>query len=196
MTTDTRFAKLLADIPEDLARNEKFVVELEDYAKVITIKKGDYLLRSGELCRDAYFVNRGIFINQFISEKGNEIVVGFSIDDFYPFLSAIGYITEAPSEFEIKALTDGELLCFSRDQLNQMSRNYPPFMIYYQRAMMAIISKLHMISVIRQSYTTEEFMHYLYTHYISLVNRVPDKYIARFMGISTSWYCKLKKRLH
>jgi hypothetical protein len=36
---------------------------------------------------------------------------------------------------------------------------------------------------------------YLYNEYIWIVNRVPDKYIARFMGISNAWYCKLKKRL-
>ena len=28
-----------------------------------------------------------------------------------------------------------------------------------------------------------------------IMQRVPDKYIAQYMGISNAWYCKLKKRI-
>lgn len=49
METDAHFARLLADLPEALARDEVFLGELEKNAKVICVKKGDYLLRTGEL---------------------------------------------------------------------------------------------------------------------------------------------------
>lgn len=45
---------------------------------------------------------------------------------------------------------------------------------------------------IRQSCTAEEFIKYLYNHYMWIMQRVPDKYIAQYMGISNAWYCKLK----
>ncbi|HAD02893.1 MAG TPA: hypothetical protein DCE74_11920 [Porphyromonadaceae bacterium] len=61
--------------------------------------------------------------------------------------------------------------------------------------MMMVISKIYTMYAARQSHTAEGFMEYLYNEYIWIVNRVPDKYIARFMGISNAWYCKLKKRL-
>lgn len=192
---DSRFEKLLVDLPEALARDESFIHELIENVEIVAVRKGDYLLRTGEFCHHAYFINKGVYINQFINERGREIVVGFSTDNFYPFLSAIGYVTEAPSDFEIKAIEDGELLSISRSNIEKMSENYPLFAVYYQRAMMSIISKLYILSAIRQSCTSEEFLDYLYTHHISFINRIPDKYIARFMGISTSWYCKLKKRV-
>lgn len=195
METELHFARLLADIPEVLARDEVFVKELERHSRIITVKKGDYLLRTGELCQDAYFINKGLFINQYISEKGNESVTGFSSDYQYPFLSAIGYFTKAPSEFEIKAIEDGELLCFSRVHIEELSLRYPLFASYYQNVMLTIISKLYSMFAIRQSCTAEEFLKYLYTHYQWIMNRVPDKYIAQYMGVSNSWYCKLKKRI-
>lgn len=195
MKGDPRFAKLLADLPEALVRESTFVHELMNNAEIITVRKGDYLVRTGEFCHHAYFINKGVYINQFINERGEENVVGFSTDEFYPFLSAIGYFTEAPSEFEVKAIEEGELVRLSRAHIEQMSKNYPLFASYYQNAMMAIIFKLYTIFAIRQSCTSEEFLHYLYTRQISFINRIPDKYIARFMGVSTSWYCKLKKRV-
>lgn len=195
MEIDPHFARLLADIPEALARDEVFVKELESCTRVVTVRKGDYLLRSGELCQDAYFINKGLFINQYISEKGNETVTGFSSDTVYPFLSAIGYFTKAPSDFEIKAIEDGELLCFSRYHIEALSLRYPLFASYYQNVMLTIISKLYTMFAVRQSLTAEEFLAYLYKEYKWIINRVPDKYIAQYMGISNSWYCKLKKRI-
>ena len=187
METDCHLAKLLADLPESLARDEVFVGELSNITKVIAVDKGDYLLRTGEICQDAYFINKGLFINLYVSEKGDECVTGFSSDYLYPFLSAIGYFTQAPSEFEIKALESGELL--------RLSLRYPLFASYYQNAMLTIISKLYSMFAIRQSCTAEEFIKYLYNHYMWIMQRVPDKYIAQYMGISNAWYCKLKKRI-
>ena len=94
MKTDVHFARLLADLPETLARDEAFLGELEKNAKVISVKKGDYLLRTGELCQDAYFINKGLFLNLYINENGNECVTGFAADNMFPFLSAIGYFTK------------------------------------------------------------------------------------------------------
>ena len=97
METDGYLAKLLADLPESLARDEVFVSELKNITTVVAVDKGDYLLRTGEICQDAYFINKGLFINLYVSEKGDECVTGFSSDYQYPFLSAIGYFTQAPS---------------------------------------------------------------------------------------------------
>ena len=142
METDGYLAKLLADLPESLARDEVFVSELKNITTVVAVDKGDYLLRTGEICQDAYFINKGLFINLYVSEKGDECVTGFSSDYQYPFLSAIGYFTQAPSEFEIKALEAGELLRLSRTHIEDLSLRYPLFASYYQNAMLTIISKL------------------------------------------------------
>ena len=170
METDVHFARLLADLPEALVCDEAFLGELAKNAKLISVKKGDYLLRTGELCQDAYFINKGLFI-------------------------AIGYFTKQPSEFEIKALEAGELLCFSRDHIESLSFRYPLFASYYQNIMLTIIYKLDVLLAVRLSSTAEEFIQFLYTNYAWMINRVPDKYIAHYMGISNAWYCKLKRKV-
>ncbi|MCD7978922.1 MAG: Crp/Fnr family transcriptional regulator [Tannerellaceae bacterium] len=192
---DGHFARLLADLPELLSHNRTFVEDLQSRCEFVVVKKGDYLLRAGEVCQNAYFINKGLFINQYINEKGKECVTGFSSDDQYPFLSVLSYFIKSPSDFEIKAVEDGELICISRQNIEALSLAYPPFAAYYQNAMLVIISKLYTLFTIRQSCTAEEFMSHLYEHYAWLVNRIPDKYIACYMGISNEWYCKLKKRV-
>lgn len=195
MIADDCYVKLLVDIPEALSKDKTFVKELTGSTTLVQVKKGDYLLRAGELCQHAYFINKGLFINLFISGKGEESVTGFASDHQYPFLSVIGYFTQTPSDFEIKAIEEGELLSISRSHLEKLSLRYPLFASYYQNAMLAIIAKHYSMFAIRQSCKAEEFLNYIYSNYAWMINRIPDKYIACYMGISHEWYCKLKKRV-
>lgn len=195
MEIHSPFDQLLNDMPRTLAADEAFVRELKTYAYPVNVKKGELLLRPGELCQNAYFINKGLFINIFTTEQGKECVTGFASDSQYPFLSEISYFTGTPSNFEIKAIEDGELLCISRVHIESLSARYPLFASYYQQAMLVIIAKLYMMFAYLQSYTAEEFIKFLYAHYKWIIQRVPDKYIALYMGISTSWYCKLKRKI-
>ena len=53
MNPEKPFMRLLADLPEALAQDDVFVNELKSHARVITLKKGDLLLRTGEVCQNA-----------------------------------------------------------------------------------------------------------------------------------------------
>ena len=189
------FEKFLSFIPEILSRDEIFPKGFGKlYSRCDNPERG--LFDSyGRVVQDAYFINKGLFINQYINENGNECVTGFSSDSMYPFVSTIGYFTQVPSEFEVKAIEDGELLCFSRTDIERLSLGYPAFATCYQNVMLMIISKLYSMFAVRQTCKAEEFLKYLYTNHQWIVSRVPDKYIAQYMGVSDSWYCKLKKRI-
>jgi CRP-like cAMP-binding protein len=189
------FVQLYGHLDAALLADEQFVSEFKNSATLLKVQKGDYLLRAGQVCSEGYFINKGLFLHLFINDQGNESVMGFSVDNFYPFLSSISYFTQTPSDFEILAMEDAELICISRTQIEMLSSRYPLFATFYQRVMMMVISKIYTMYAARQSHTAEGFMESLYNEYIWIVNRVPDKYIARFMGISNAWYCKLKKRL-
>lgn len=195
MILSPEFDNILAILPGQLSADESFLKDLVSCTRFVDVRKGDYLVRIGDMCHDAYFINRGLFINLFVNQNGNECVTGFSSDIMYPFVSTIGYFTKLPSEFEVKAIEDGELLCFSRTDIERLSFAYPAFSAFYKDIMFMIISKLYSIFAIRQTTTAEEFMKYLYSNHQWIVSRVPDKYIAQYIGVTDSWYCKLKKRI-
>ncbi len=195
MEIDAPFVRLIEDLPESLSGNRSFVEEIIRSGKVVSVKKGDYLIRTNEICQDGYFINKGLFLNLYVNAHGNECVIGFAADNMYPFLSSVGFFTKQPSDFEIKAIEPGELLCFSRDHLEDMSKRYPEFATYYQNIMLTIIYKRSVLLAVRQSCSAEEFIRYMYSNYAWLTSRVPDKFIAQYIGISSAWYCKLKKKV-
>ncbi|HBK29325.1 MAG TPA: cAMP-binding protein, partial [Parabacteroides sp.] len=99
----SQFGRLLSEIPKSLVDNPSFREDLQSYATVLNVRKGEVLLHSGELCSSAYFINKGLLVNMFITEKGNECVTSFASDIQYPFLSDISYVTHKSSGFEIRA---------------------------------------------------------------------------------------------
>ena len=131
MCTSPELSPFLALIPTVLSQNEAFVAELEDCVRSISIRKGELLIRAGSICQNAYFIKKGLFMNQYVNENGHECVTGFSSEEQYPFLSTTGYFTQEPTGFEVKALDRGELLSFSRADIDRLSHNYPPFATFY-----------------------------------------------------------------
>lgn len=195
MEPDPPFKKLYDYLPRDLSGDPVFWNELMAGTQVVAVSKGDYLFRQGEICSSGYFINKGLFLHLYATGSGSESVVGFFVDTLHPFLSSVGYITQEPSDFEIKALEDGELIAFPRGHVERLSDAYPLFASFYQQVTLLLLSKICTIFAVRQSYNADDLLRHLYTHYLWIINRVPDKYIARFMGISNEWYCKLKKKL-
>jgi hypothetical protein len=45
------------------------------------------------------------------------------------------------------------------------------------------------------SYSSERLYNYLITHCTKVIQQVPSKFIAEFMGISSEWLSKLKHRI-
>jgi len=65
--------------------------------KTKTIKKGDYLLKNGEVCRYLFFMNEGL-AKTFFDKNGKEFIMRFFYENrvFSVFDS---YLTQTPSKY-------------------------------------------------------------------------------------------------
>lgn len=195
MNEKASFVKLFDSFPSVLTENESFLQELISCAEIITLQKGAYLLKAGNLCTSGYFVNKGSLLHLYVNDRGERAVMGISADVLYPFFSSPSYFIYHQRGFELKAIEEVEVLAFPREQLNALSEKYPAFDSYFKELMLMVIAKMYALTAMRQSNTPEEILRYIYKEQMWIVNRVPDKYIAQFIGITNEWYCKLKKRI-
>jgi len=190
------FDLLEKNIRSEISLSPGLWKRIQETAVEISIKKNQYLLQQGEVCHHGYFLNKGSLIQLFQHENGKEIVLGFYIDHVYSFLSSPGsYFTETGSTFEIKALEDSSLLAFRKEDLESMAGEFPEFRIFYHKITANALHNLYMYSAMRLSLSAKEFFIYLMKTHPAFLLRIPDKYIARFIGVSDEWLCKVKKRI-
>lgn len=190
------FSKFKLAVEKDIKINPELWTQLQEFGKIRHLKKNEYLLKAGQVCKHGYFINSGSLVKTFLNQNGKEIVQGFFIDEDYAFLSEVlSYFSDHESDFQIKAIENCELIEFSKSQLEYLTSNFQEFAIFFHKITASSFQNLYMLSAMRLSLNAEDFLVFLYNRHPIYMQRIPDKYIAQFMGVSKEWLSKLKKKI-
>lgn len=194
--TSRMSSKFKTALDQEITVSPELWAQLQEFGKIRHLQKNEYLLKSGQVCHHGYFINRGSLVQIFLNQNGREVVQGFYIDNYNPFLSSVpSYFSELGSDFQIKALENCELIEFSKSQLEYLAKNFQEFALVYHKITARSFQSLYIISAMRLSLNAEEFLIFIYNQFPIYIQRIPDKYIAQFMGISKEWLSKLKKKV-
>ena len=106
---DTFFNKLSKGTT--LTEAEKAV--FTQHVTIKKLRKHQYFLQEGEICKSVAFVNKGMLRSYLVDEKNNERIIQFAPEGW--FISDISsFITEDKSNLNIDALEDTELILMSK----------------------------------------------------------------------------------
>lgn len=157
-----------------------------------SVKKGDLLVKGGEVCDSIYFIKKGV-LRGFITEDKKEITTWLTVENEV-VATITGFLLQKPTMENIQAIEDCDMLGIKWVDLNRLYMQYPSFNIvgrkiteqYYMYAEnRAYITRLH------DAGKKYELFMQLYAH---LLNRVPLKYIASFLGITIETLSRVRAR--
>lgn len=94
------------------------------------LKKGEHLLNAGEICRAVYFLNRGA-IYQYDEKDYQEIIIDLHIAGEW-FLNQVSFVTQATSQFGIKAFEESEVYELSVFDLHKLIEGSSVFLSFGQ----------------------------------------------------------------
>jgi CRP-like cAMP-binding protein len=157
------------------------------------IRKRQYLLQEGDVCKFIAFVERGTMRSYTVDEKGAEHIMqfaleGWMISDLYSFLTA------EPATYNIDALEDCELVLISKashEKLLASMWNYEKY-IRLQLTNAYIAMQKRVTSII--SFTLDERYAYFNALYPDIVQRVPQHMIASYMGLTAETLSRVRRR--
>ncbi|HTN17310.1 MAG TPA: Crp/Fnr family transcriptional regulator [Chitinophagaceae bacterium] len=89
-----------------------------------TIKKNDYFVREGQVCRQVAFIHSGIFRSFYHNAQGEEITFCFMFEGTFTTAYS-SLITQQPTVENICAVTDAELFVIPRTAIDQFEKNSP-----------------------------------------------------------------------
>lgn len=167
---------------------------IKSYLSPKKIRKKQYLLQEGEVCKYIAFVEKGVLRAYTVSEKGNEHIIQFALEgwiisDLYSFL------TGEQATYNIDAIENAELLLISKASHEEMLRTLPKYETYTRLQLTGayIAMQRRLTSII--SLTLEERYTYFTSLYPDIVQRVPQHMIASFMGLTPETLSRVRKRL-
>lgn len=162
------------------------------YLKPKKLKKRQFLLQTGDVCRHISFINKGCLRTFYIDKRGEERILHFGIEERWTGDLA-SYISRAPSECLIESLEPCELIQIERDEMEELFLRVPKIEKYYRHVIQNIFiqAQKRIISTIgktaRERY--EEFV----TTFPNLEQRVPQYMIAGYLGFTPEFMSKIRK---
>lgn len=155
------------------------------------VKKGEFLLREGEMSRYSIFVASGCLRTYTIDDRGKEHILQFSPENWWT--GDMSFTSNVPSRVFIDALEDSEVLLSELSALQKLNEYIPESAVHYQAALQkSMESKAHRI-ISSLSATAEERYSDFLKKYPSLVQRVPQHMIASYLGISPETLSRIRK---
>jgi CRP/FNR family transcriptional regulator, cyclic AMP receptor protein len=158
------------------------------------VPKKTFLLKEGEICHFEAYIVKGCIRTYYIDENGFEVILQFAIEDWW--VSDISSFHEhIPSKLFIETLEDCELLLLNpaskEDLLLKVPKFERVFRLMIQRNLSATQNRL--INTIAKT-AMEKYQDFL-ERYPSIPQRVPQHYIAAYLGISPEFLSKVRAKM-
>ena len=175
----------------NLSAEEGAVLETSLELKVVP--KKTMLLQAGETCSFEAYLNRGCIREYFIDRTGVELTMEFAVEDWW--VSDISsFENQIPSNMNIETLEECEMLVLSRQSKEDLLKRVPKlermFRLMIQRHLAVVQNRLFRTV----SWSAMEKYTEFKRRYPTIIQRVPQHYIASYLGITAESLSRLRKK--
>ncbi|MCF2221354.1 Crp/Fnr family transcriptional regulator [Chryseobacterium sp. PS-8] len=158
------------------------------------IKKKQFLLREGEICKFEGFVIKGLFKTYHIDSDGIEQILNFATEDWW-ITDIDSFTNELPSQLNIEALEDSEVLIISKKDKEFVYKNLPKI----EKLFRVMTQKTHVALQRRMIDNLSKTADKRYTDFIEkypqLYQRLTNVQIAAYLGISHEFVSRIRKKI-
>ncbi len=166
---------------------------VKDYAEPLYIRKNEYFVKYGKVCRRLGFIAEGVM--RFCMEReGEDITCYFASENEFAG-DPDSFFGRIPSDKNIQALTDCTLISLSVEHVFNLYKACPNF----EAVMKLIDHDVLMGLMIQRDFlqhadATSKYKKFI-EQYPHILQRVPLSYVASFLGITQQSLSRLRKRI-
>ena len=159
-----------------------------------TFKAKTILLNAGDISKQTYFVNTGILRSFNINDNIIEHVLHFACEGWW-IGDMYSYIAEKPGNLFIEVLEDAEVIIITKENHQKLYQEIPKLERFFR-----ILAENSLVShqerlMDNLSLTAEERFEKFCSKYPTLIQKVPQKHIASYIGVTPEFFSKMKARL-
>ncbi len=185
-------------ILQHIARHIQLTQEETDYftgvLQLKRLRKKQWLVQEGDVCRYESFVNKGCLRTYHIDERGQEHIAQFAIENWW-ISDMYSFLTGTPARFNVDALEDSELLCIDKPSLEELYIQVPKFERFFRIILQnAFIAQQQRIIANMSKSAEGRYLDFI-NRYPQLEQRVPLHQIASYLGITPESLSRIRKQL-
>ena len=158
------------------------------------LKKKEFLIQEGKVCKNLYFVEKGCLRMYFINKKGVEQITQFALDGWW-ISDYQSFINNLPSDYYIQAIEDSVIVSIDSQNLDHLLMEVPKVEKYFRTIFQKAVAGAQLRSKLLYEMTKEEFYIHFSTSFPEFMLRVPQYMIASYLGLTPEYLSELRKKL-
>ena len=188
------FSLILNNISKHITLSKEEEVFFTSLLQNSKLKRKEFLLHEGDICRYNFFVVSGCLKVYSIDKKGFEHVVNFAPSDWWTGDLA-SLVSQKPGTTNIVAMEDSEVLLLSKSNQEILYHEVQKFERFFR-----ILTENSLVAYRQRfidsiSLITEEQYKNFCQKYPTLLNRLPQKEIAAYLGVTPEFLSKMKSQM-
>lgn len=178
-------------IREQVAATDDDIKLFRETAIERTIRRKDFLLQEGEICRYKAFVTKGFLRTCRTTDDGIEHIMQFSPENSWT-TDPESYENNTPSCYNIDALEYTEVVMWTKKDFHYLFENIPAVKAYSDQLFSRnlYVTRQRLFNAI--SATAEEKYDEFIKTYPDILTRVPLHMVASFLGVSRETLSRIR----
>ena len=158
------------------------------------ISRKEFLLREGQVARHINFIHSGALKAYYLDTKSVENIIMLAVDDWW-ITDMCSFAMNKPAMQFISAIEDSIVLQLSKADFDNLFAKVPAFERFFRILMQNAYIREQIRVIQNLSLPAEErYLNFL-QKYPKLVQRVTQKQIASYIGVSPEFLSAMRKRL-
>jgi CRP-like cAMP-binding protein len=158
------------------------------------LKRKQHWVANGDVCRHSAFVTTGCLRGYTVDQNGIEHVLSFAPVDWW-MADMYSLLSHQPGQLNIEALDDTEMLLLSKANQEELYQSVPKFERFFrilaEKSLVAYQQRL----IDNLSLPAAERYARFCKRYPTLINHLPQKQIASYIGVTPEFFSKMRKSL-
>ncbi|MCC9168980.1 Crp/Fnr family transcriptional regulator [Pontibacter harenae] len=167
--------------------------QIKAYLTPKKLRKRQYLLQEGEVCKAIAFVERGA-LREYSVDNGSEHILQFAIEG-WTISDLFSFLTGEQATYNIDALEDAELVLITKGAHEELLKKQPKYETYMRLLITGAYIALQRRLTSNISLPVEERYTSFTEMYPDIAQRVPQHMIASFMGVKPETLSRIRKKM-
>lgn len=189
----TPFHPILSNVGKHISLDQHEAARFTSALNKISLPKKHILLKQGQVCRHIYFVNSGALRAYYSDKQDKETTIMFGVSDWW-ITDMFSFLNQQPALMHLETLETSEVLGLSKSDLDKLYVDVPKF----ERFFRIIIQNAYVREQVRViqdlSMTAEERYEIFMKKYPKIAERVTQKQIASYLGITPEFLSAIRAR--
>jgi CRP-like cAMP-binding protein len=166
---------------------------IESLSSFRKLRKRQYLLQAGDVCRFNAFVCQGFLRYYYVDDKGQEHIMQFAPENHWTG-DRESMDSGLPSKYNIDAIEDSEILLLKKEDFEIIRKTVPAFNDFVNDTLKKNVGVLQERIHASISLSTEEKYNNFISKYTSISNRVPLHMVASYLGVSAETLSRVRSQ--